>query len=80
MDRLEVLCTSRKSPGANPQYSILVFRGAWDGNPEKKFRAGDDDLRDCLEEYGLEPSVVDDIFCQLKNADSAERCLDAIPA
>ena len=80
MDRLEVLRIIRKSPGVAPQYSIGVFRGARDGNPEKKFRVGDDDLRNCLEEYGLDPSVVDDIFRQLESADTAQRWLDAITA
>jgi hypothetical protein len=63
-----------------PQYIIGVFHGARDGNPEKKFRVGDDGLRNCLEEYGLDPAVVDDIFRLLESADTAERWLDAIPA
>jgi len=80
MDRLEVLCTIRKAPGVTPEYDIRVFCGDRDGNPEKRFRVGDDYLRDCLEEYGLDPSVVDGIFHDLESADTAQRWLDIIPA
>ena len=80
MDRLEVLCTTRKAPGVTSRYIISVFRGDRDGNPEKKSRVGDDGLRNCLEEYGLDPSVVDDILRDLEGADIVERWLDAIPA
>jgi len=79
MDRLEVLCTTQKASGVTPQYSICVFHGDRDGNPEKKFRIGDDDLRNCLEEYGLDPSVIDDMLRELESADTAQCWLDTIP-
>jgi hypothetical protein len=80
MDRLEVLCTTGKAPSVTSQYSICVFRGARDGNPERKSRVGDDALRICLEEYGLDLSPVDDILLELESTDTAQRWLDAIPA
>lgn len=79
-DRLEVLRTNRKALGVTSLYIVSVFHGERDGNPEKKSPVGDDGLRNCLEEYGLDLSVVDDILRDLESGDTVERWLDAIPS
>jgi len=79
MERLVVLCTTWKSPGATPKYKTLFFRDTADGNPEEKFRVGDEGLRCCLEnEYGLEPSAVDSIFRELAKGGEAEISIQVI--
>jgi len=81
MERLIVFCTTWKSPGATPKYKVLLFDGLVDGNPEERFRVGDEGLRYWLEaEYGLEPGVVDSIFRELASSGEAEVSIEVVPA
>jgi hypothetical protein len=80
MNRLVVLCATWKSPGATPKYRVLLFGGLADGQPEEKFRVGDEGLRYCLEaEYGLEPVVIDSLFRDLVNSGEAEALIEVVP-
>jgi len=71
--RLAAIWTTWRSPGATPKYKVLFFDDALDGNPQERFRVGEDGLRYCLEsEYGVEPSTVDSIFRELARNGEAD--------
>jgi len=71
--RLEVICTTWKSSGATPKYKVLFFDSARDGNPEERFRVGEEGLRQCLEtECGVEPAIVDSVLRELARNGTAE--------
>jgi hypothetical protein len=81
MNRLVIFCTTWKSLGATPKYRVLLFNGLEVGNPEEKFRVGNEGLRYCLEaEYGLEPSVVDSILRELVSSGEADVSIEAVAA
>jgi hypothetical protein len=78
--RLAVFCTTWKSCGATPKYKVLLFDGLMDGNPEEKFRVGDEGLRHCLEaEYGLDSGVADSISRKLADSGEAEVSIERVP-
>ncbi|HEX4785662.1 MAG TPA: hypothetical protein VH350_15070 [Candidatus Sulfotelmatobacter sp.] len=80
-NRLAVFSTTWKSRGATPKYKVLLFNALADGNPEERFRVGDEGLRYCLEsEYALGPDVVDSIFRQLVSSGEAEVSVEIVPA
>jgi hypothetical protein len=66
---------------SDPEVQGLLFNGLEVGNPEEKFRVGNEGLRYCLEaEYGLEPSVVDSILRELVSSGEADVSIEAVAA